>query len=111
MLFKIKIILFLIITSLILFTQISCDKKDRTGTNAMGAIDTIAYETEKLDRLVLTRDTILIQNQIIKLYDLLEKRVNAEKKEKRLKLLSPKFKKMVQELKPQVEKIKRNRYK
>ena len=105
-----KLFIYLIIISLILFSQLSCDKRNRTGSKAMSSMDTITFETEKLDRLVLTKDTVLIQNQIIKLYGLLERRVNAEKNEKRLKLLSPKFKRMVKELKPVVEKIKRNRY-
>jgi len=108
---KVKFLMYTILISTILFSQVSCDKKNRTGSKAMSSMDTITFETEKLDRLVLTRDTILIQNQIIKLYSLLERRVKAENREKRLKLLSPKFKRMVKELKPVVEKIKRNRYK
>ena len=110
MLLKTRLFILTTIVFTILFFQLSCDKDNRTGRNALSSIDTIAFETEKLDRLVLTRDTVLIQNQIIKLYELLERRVKIEDREKRLKMIKPRFKKLLKELKPIVDRLKRNKY-
>lgn len=82
--------------------------KPSTGTKSMGVLDNIRYETAKLDSLKLHGSDEEIRVQIIRLYEALKLRVEAEKKG--LKMLRPRQRKMLKDLKPVVERLKREHY-